>query len=416
MSFEQTIANTANLLIVPYSSLNPQVALKEDNGTVLRNANQVVSTLGDHINLSFNPTTTVPTNFFSTGSSNTADIELGQVPAILDDLTIQISLTETGGSNSVTTVPAPLMFQRIDVLTNGSEIMQTLYGEELIVSLGTIPDPQTYPLATIGNYATNFPTTGFGQPTAISASASVVYDVPLIGAFCKQMGGVYLAGLRNKITLRLTANSNAIASGTGTLSCTGLKLIGHFHKVPEDDKKYLADLYANNVLERPIIDCINYQVAQTFNRSNTYSIPLGSFNGNFIATFAFFRPTLTGSDQYTFTTIPVATTVGLQDQNGKNFNESGSDLRYDYLKYVHSTNHVLSRLFFYKDIVPFFHGDWVNGLHKGIYEGGHWYNSRDILNITFDANWSSGTYTLNILGYRRTHVHIDKGNIIVYKN
>lgn len=397
---------------VPRREVMPQLEVREKDGKLLINPDQLVSVYKDRQTIKFQSATSVPTNFLTSASQ--VDIKIENYRGVLHSLVLQINVSESGGSNSVTPAPVPLFIDRIEFLANGgAELIQTIYGDNLFYNFASVSNEQLTSLSTVNNFNTSF-----AGPTAIAASGTTRYYLPIIGAFCEQHQGVYLAGLNGYILFRVYSRPTGVESGSGTLNVASMQLLAEIEQLPEPDLKDLDMMYLNNMLERPILDCVQYQVTQTFNASTAYTLTLQPFVGNCAFIIGGFRSSFsnTSGGARTYSSIGATGQVGLLDSAGANQN-GGSDLDYNYLRYVDWPAHWNSTMLTSLPLITMhFSEKPIDALVKGIKsEGLYYFDTRDQLRITLDSAWASGTFTFVLYAYMWRHCHIDHGRYIVYR-
>lgn len=391
-----------------FSQLHPFVSVAEADGSVvLREAHQAVTRLSDDINLLITPMAALAANAFN--QSVSFEIEIRPTELVLEHINLVLTVRESGGANSVSLVPAPLMINRIEFYSNsGSYLMQTIYGESLYLSAISLPEFVVMANAASGNY--NYP--GLGPTAALAAGATAAYTVNLNGAFCEQMkGGLFLSGLTGGIICRVWTNGATVTGGTGTLSVVGAALINEYRKLTPDDISYLGQLYRENTLHFPIVDHTIQSFTQPFNANTTYNLTLSAINGDVTMLLVLFKTGNSGTAQHAFVAIPPATTFGLLDGNAKSLNDGASAMRADFLKNIKAPKRSLNRILQNVNVIGLFHGDpqdMFNGVKNGLMP----YDGKFQLQIIFDNAWTSGTYICDVMAFRWRHVDIVKGKII----
>ncbi len=97
----------------------------------------------------------------------------------IHDLSIKVTITETGGTNTVTLLSTPLWLDHFEVWV-GPKTIQTVYPEVLYTTLGLLTSEQLINVAPIFNIN---PST-YASGTALAAGATKSYIIPLTGICC----------------------------------------------------------------------------------------------------------------------------------------------------------------------------------------------------------------------------------------
>ena len=207
--------------------------------------------------------------------ATTIDIQLVcPQETFVKDLAIEWSVAETGGTNSVTPIPAPLFCDIEFWVNGGSKLLQTLYGEQIWFNTGmTLNTKQLTYVSAVGNYNTSF-----ASPSSIAASGTAKYFVPLIGNWIAQRHGIDLSKINGNILVRIKTK-NSVASGTGTLALSNVRLIMETEEMPHDNRQEIKDHFASNIIEGSFLDCVNQREAsQTYTAGQSYTKTLTSVN------------------------------------------------------------------------------------------------------------------------------------------
>lgn len=355
-------------------------------------------------------TSAVPTTLFANGTAY-VDINIEAYRAVCHSLMLEIRLTESGGSNSVTPCPAPLMIQRIEFAgNNGSDLIQTIYGENLFFNLAHLTQEELSQVAAVNNMNTSF-----AGPSAIAASGSARYYVPLLGSFIEQGQGLYLGGLKSPIRCRIYARAS-VESGSGTLNTAGLILHGSMEELPGQDLDDLDHEYANNVVEKPFLDIQNWSVSQTFAPSTAYTFQLQSIIGEVPYMLVGFRSSTaaTNGGTRTFSALGNTATVEYLDVNGQN-QQGGSALDYGQLRYLEAPKNWVGSMFASLPLIPIIFGEPTAAVLRGEKKGYRYNDTHDQLKLTTDSAWSSATYTLDCWAPAWRKLQIDHGRIVPLK-
>lgn len=408
MSLE-AVAKMGDDKYVGIDKLLPQVFVSGENA--YRLANQTLSTITDEGQAVYQATVAPSPNILTAGGEFYIDIPRASRD-VLKNITVRYDITETGGTNPVTLKPAPLFCSRIEVLgNNGSVLLQTIYGHSLFFDTIVTAEPTLKSYANNGNYA--YPT--LNTPTAITASSSVTYYVPLINAFCEQFLDFVPGNMNGYVRLRFVMQSTAVASGTGVPSLINAYLYCHFTKLMQSDREGMAKRYKLK-LHRPILDNISMPTTQPFNASSTYTIPLNSVTGEIAYSTSVFIPAnASGANTYAWIAIPATTTINMLDSEGKSFADGAGPYPYQFLQGIHAPKHTVNLVATNVPIILWIHGDPVDA-NRGIKNGLLYYDGKCQFQISLPSSWSSGTYTLLQNFKKWRHIDVVDQNFTISDN
>ena len=389
-------AEKAKIPIANRAAIASLTSIKDGDGPgsirVMTNDNHSFSTLENRFcTLKFTPATSLSSNFFTTSSQ--CDIRIEPVQAVIHDMALEISVQNTDASNTVTPAPLPLWIERIEIYgNNGSDLLQSLYGDQIFLNYGLYSDEQLSHIATVANMNTSFAGT-----TAIGTSTSITYYVPLPGNFFQQSEGFFLGALEGAITCRIYSR-NAVESGTGTLSTDSIKVLLECEQLPQNELVQLHDLHRQSPVMYPLLDCNPFSINQTFSASTQYSLQLSNVTGLVPFVVGGFRSSKsnTSGGYRTFANPGNTATLELIDSAGQNQN-GGSTLTIAQLRYLEAPKYWRGKLATNLAVIPIsFCKDPMAAVGFGVKQGGYYHDSKDTLRITLSSGFSSGSYTLDL--------------------
>jgi hypothetical protein len=398
---------------VPHGTMHPMARVTESDGkVVIIDRDQLVTNLTQNQDVITQFTGSIQSTMLANGGS--VDIQIVPCDMLVKDVTIEIQCHNSDGTNTVTPCPAPLMIQRIEWYANGgSDLVQTQYGETIWFNQGMLfTNEALQSEAAVQNFST-----AFGAGTAIAANGAARYWIPLVSCWLVQDSGMWLGNLKANLICRIFFRPS-VESGTGVLALD--KVFIHFgtKELASDTKAEIREQYANNNVERRILDSINMPVTQTFTASTPYTIILSSFS-NVLVPFwlACFRSSISNASAglRTFANIGDFAPYTLQNGQGQDLT-GGSGFTYKERRHSDFPKRSPGTLLFNLPLVPMVHCENVLEPLQGRVDGAFPYTSNEKFVFTPDANWSSGSYTLDFYGYVFRHVHLNSnGRIEVLK-
>ena len=208
---------------------------EQDGSLVLKNADYYSYGGDKKVIAQISPQTQVPSNL----ANAQIDIKIENILDVLDFPVIQWTYVNNTGANA-SVVCAPLHFQRIDVTSNGSNVLFQTYDQELFMSNFWL-DRTTYEaLASTEGLTNAYANTA----TVVSNGGSITMNCPLFGFFKAAKLAPY--ALPVPLLLRLYFNSSALINLTGApMTCQNLKLICHGKMLKSGPKGELMSVYKN---------------------------------------------------------------------------------------------------------------------------------------------------------------------------
>lgn len=98
--------------------------------------------------------------------------------------------------------------------------------------------------------------TSLAGPSAIAASGTATYYLPLILTFFGQDGHFPLNAMNGYINFRFFFRPS-VESGTGTLNCVSMNLHAMVHDIPHHEKADIKEIYHSNHYEFDYLDVID---------------------------------------------------------------------------------------------------------------------------------------------------------------
>lgn len=403
-----------NAVSASRSSLHPMIEVIDNGRKVLVDSDKLLLVHKQHQIVKFSPSTSVPTTFLTSAAS--VDIHIQNYSGVLHNLILQLNVSESGGSSSVTPCPSMLFIDKIEFYSDGGgHLIQTIYGDNLFFNTAVLSEEQLSSVSSVNNFDSSY-----GGVQTIAASGTTRYYMPLIGNFAQQFGGVCLSGLNAYILCRIfSRSSGCLESGSGTFNLAQMTLLAEMEVMRSDDLMELNELYRNNILEKPIIDFVRYEVTQTFNSSTAYQLTLHPFTGNCSYIIGGFRSSILAASAGTRTYSSIGDTglVELLDATGQS-QSGGSGLDYVFLRKEEWPQHWPGTMLQSMPLIVFqFSEEPLQALLHGHRDNGyHYFDSRDQIKITTDNAWSSGTYTFTLYAAMFRHCEIDHGRIVFHKS
>ncbi len=94
--------NVKGQVFPSYKSIHKHVNVKESNGEVVKfEPDQALMLSQLYFDNVYQPQTTVPSNFLTGGGNSPVDIQIPIGDFLIEDILVEVGVTETGGSSSV---------------------------------------------------------------------------------------------------------------------------------------------------------------------------------------------------------------------------------------------------------------------------------------------------------------------------
>ena len=296
-------------------------------------------------------------------------------------------------------------FLQLQVLVNGgSDIFQTMNAPEIFQNTQWMTQEKWSTIAPLMGT-----TASWGAPTAISAGASKVFMLPLIGTWFDFVEP-YLQCTKADIVLRFSFRAS-VSAGSGVLAGSNMQVIFEQDHGTEEDNKALIAMHSKYVMRSFYFNTQWVNGSTTFTANTTTNINLQSVTGKAVfMTFALRAGNSATSEGWsTFTALEPSNSVGgtinLVNSQGLSILGGGviqsAKLRYvDYVKHANSQFTQNNAVY----LIPF-SDDARKSFCECTLANGMYYFSGDVCNlqITPCSSFSSGTYYYDILVYTREH-------------
>lgn len=242
----------------------------------------------------------------------------------------RLTVSESGGSQSVTPVCVPFLFERIEFRTADSkeEILRTIYSEEFWMYVGwTLED--RYERANLNFYGSRG-----NVPETILASGTRVYNVRLPYSFLSQVGvdGAYL---ENDLIISFYTRNGVTSAGSGTFKLNNIELITD--EKTEHDSKALAEYrkLRHEGLTQRYLDTVRVSsgTASAWTAGVTSNLSLNDITGACAGLAVLVRAStsMTGSAMTKCAYLGKEATVDLVDKAGKSIYALGSPVSLDFI-------------------------------------------------------------------------------------
>jgi len=335
----------------------------------------------------------------------------GEIELVL----LELQCAETGGTNSVTPIVAPFLVNNIAIYykTLGKPL-QTIDANSLYCQF------QWANKSEIDNFiafnALNMNSTYVGE-SAISASGSATFSIPLLFSI---LNGLDPKTLNGDIIIIVTLRNGATASGSGTLTLNDLRLRIQSREDPHHDSN-IQELISKQPVLHPYVDPVVFEITQTVTASIQHDINV-QLTGNFAAWLVLIRSSTSATSSGLRTFSPIGGITNLELRTGVL-----DVLDNKKVSIFHSAN----RPGYYRSIYPALHGGydmstqvasyWVvftehdnfgEVLKHGLKFGGLVCDNDHYLRITPGSTFSTGTFTITVVGYSFHEAMVKYGEII----
>jgi hypothetical protein len=344
-----------------------------------------------------------PVNAITSGLfSNSVPLQFRISPGFCSEIQlIMINLTciESGGTNSVTPICVPYLFDQIQLCFNGSSNpVVTIFGDELYANFQLWTSEQIANLLAFNQQ--NMTPATFGNETPIPAGGTAFYSIPLLSV----LNGINPQTLTSDIVINVIMRQNPVASGTGILQLTDMQLrVLTSRNAPSVDNKIVMD-YSMNMA------CLPYTFAQQSTSTITLSpgilteIPLNGINGLCSTMFIMIRSSksttnagirlfsiISGTDPFESTGM-----INLVDQSKQPLLGSGALFGKDF----RGRNSAFYTPSLFSSVVPvyfyYFPQNPVSSIINGTNNGFNYFNGTQFLQLTPGPTFTAGTYTVDV--------------------
>jgi hypothetical protein len=392
------------LNLLEFNQPHPKVKATDGHGiTSIIPAAQNLTLHQTTFDQDFAPSTAVNSNLLSVGGSVLIPVSEGSGGGTVNQVFIRFEVANSTGA-SCTLVPVPLLFESIELLANGSNIIHRIPGDHLFTDLAYLTTEN------LTAFAHSLNTTAtLGAPTAIANGDTIVYFLPVMNCPLAQ-AHVYLPAIKGGVTFRLNfrPSSQTLEAGAApTLNNLTVCIVGD--ALPYDHHEEMVQQYQNNVLDFRITNCLTNSVPYTINASANTPFKLTGISGMIAGGFVNFRSTVTGSGLRTFSSIANGT---LDIVDGSDKTMIGSPKRgtfinvWDWQRLFGNT--IGSSVALY----PIGHAQsLLPVMNQGVMTGYNFYDNNCSIKLITDSTWTNGTYYVDYFAKQYAVLRICKGKI-----
>ena len=399
--------------VVATSNAN-QLVTSPVNGSATR-PTDLEKALHPHYDWSFQPTSNFASNCFTYPTYFQFDIQntVGYYMEDHDQMTLEINLAETGGTNSVTPTAAEWLFDEIKAVEYycDGQLFHTCPAYQTMLVPALEQNDNDYSKTCVGmNHNSSLLYT---SPASIAASGSTTLWMRVPNPFEE---GFYFGALGDH-TLSIRFNTaNGVQAGTGVLSCPNALLHINSHMIPEDEQKAMNILWANRSW-RGLNVITNRPSAITLVASgDSPSVKLDSFRDQelfFLLTLPRASRAIAAGAYLNFTQLPNTAKVRITDQSGNNIFAS-NPLKLAITRYVESTKSLPDSSFMENTwliphyITPNLH----DALHEGVVDATFLFTGNEYVIVT-DSGSTASNY-LDTIGFGYRMFWVKDGKFFTY--
>lgn len=300
--------------------------------------------------------TSVPSNVLESGG--TVQFKIAKNDIIVQGVTLEINVTESGASNPATPTIAPLMIGTIEWWSNGGgQKIMTVHGEQVLFDIGmALDDGDLDSVSRVLNMNARYQ-----QPKEIPAGGTARYYVPLVSSPLSSRRGIYLGNLQGDLICRIHFVPSK-ESGTGTLSVQNNDMHLHLHtlELPEDDiEEMRRDFRGKDIALRVLEATPQTWESVTLAASTEFNRELsGMTNVDAVWAIATIRSgsSNTNGARRQFVDPGDTAQYTLLDQSSNDL-YGGSQLEYGLIRYLESPKFYSGTIFREKPLIPFFFSD-----------------------------------------------------------
>lgn len=289
------------------------------------------------------------------------------------NVSLEVKVTESGGSNAMTLAPVPFWFDKIEIKAHAGNVdIRRSYPENQLFELALLQDEK---LKTVKNLS-NFSQKWFSANDSIAASGSRTYHMPLVGDWFST-AEPDLAAVKDDIYVEFHCRNGIVSSGSGVPQLDSLKLIFEVHEPNSDAKMGIHDVFAERKLLRDMVadrylSVERIQETTTFTASTEKLINLENFHGKFAFLLVAIRANATSNTanaNLKFLDLGEDATIDIKDQSQKSILGMGTAVNADLLQNIAQLKHGANSLRDYQNmyIIPFC--DNIQAAIQGVLNG-----------------------------------------------
>lgn len=395
------------LNMLEFRNPHPKCIVRDATGDgVIIPVHQDVSLRQKSFDVSFPPTTAVNGNLLTTGGSVDVTIPEGAGRGAVNNILVQFDITNSTGA-ACTLSPAPLLLRQVEVIVNGGQVVQTIYGDHLFTDLAYLSTENLTAMAANMNT-----TATLGSGTSIANNGTVTYTFPLLSCFISQ-SHIYLPAIQGPVIFRLYFKPGTETTENGatpTIANLRLRVIGDILSAKHAQDKMSE--YTKNTLDFRFPYCAKIEVPITIPASTTTSLTLSGLEGMIAGGFLIFRVSTTGAGSHTYASLATGSYDIVDASNTSLFGapkQAQYALVWDWQQQFGNTVGSSEALY------PVVHAAQLQALiQKGQMTGFEYYENQNRLNVTTDSSWTTGTYYVCFLAKQYAVMRIINGRIDGY--
>lgn len=150
----------------------------------------------------------------------------------------------------------------------GTTKLCTVYEDQLFQNLNVYTNEYLTQLVNVMNMNTSYV-----GVTALAASASANYFIPLIGC---PYEGLFIGGVKSDIRIKVNF-AKAVETSMGTLAVNSIKLVIDEISLPKAERDRLMHEYENSIIENHYFDYLRMQSQPTVTASQLSTFKLSFF-------------------------------------------------------------------------------------------------------------------------------------------
>lgn len=348
------------------------------------------------------PRNSVVQSSFLNGSMVEFLLDRSQVSTLCNAY-IRLEITNSTGA-VCTFAPSPFWIDRVEILDPSQNILSTLTGQQLFLSLAFLSREEWTQLAAYMTSNADYSTAGID----LANGATGFYYIPIFHLFAAAK--LHLAGLKGELTVRVhtASSSTVLIAGTHpTVVNVQLQLKGFAE--PADRRQSRALVYnGQTALKLPIFNFLSHKDIQTLAVSSTYTSVLSSIKGNVIGLFFTVRAgAITAANQGTYNAVA---SYDLQLSSGESL--LGHAIRLHTDQKIENAE-IFNNLFgqnkdwYFIPFSPDPAGDYGTGSSSGYQV----FSGTEKLIINTNSTITPGSFQIDVYALLAQHLHIERGSI-----
>lgn len=319
------------------------------------------------------PNNTVASNILTVAGPSQADFKIhGNKNVMMHGLLLEFDIHNTSMANLVKMAPVPFWFDRIELRSGNSAVLQTLRGFNLYVNFCSLLKEDQYKcMAKLAGLDHKFQSDL--DQTIIGANATRKFVLPILGDFISSSPhGFPMTGYDHMMLSCFFHNS--VEGGTGTPVLTNIKLRIQFDEMHPRHHEEIAKLYGSGQKHRfRFLDALSIQTITTVNfGSGTQRLKLDNISGKDAFDLVVLRSStaLANGAYRKFSSLGDSAHVKLLDSNGRNIGTQSGYL-YDIERRYKSALHVHGNPKFFANspIFPIFYSHDITSSYAGTING-----------------------------------------------